>query len=92
MSPYSLTSALVMLLPGTDGNSRLQLVKALFDPQCTKTDDADKHVGTYAEINKNTIVKNEAMLKVANLLYSHKRYRKVVFLYDFDSSFTFVCL
>ena len=73
LSPYSLTSALVMLLPGTDGNSRMQLVKTLFDPTSTKTEDADKHVGSFAAANMDTLVKNAATLKIANMLYSHKR-------------------
>ncbi|XP_017464306.1 PREDICTED: serpin-ZX-like, partial [Rhagoletis zephyria] len=74
LSPYSLVSALVMFLPGTDGESRDQIVKSLFNPNDSKGDDADKYVKLFAANNKNNLLKNKDTLKVANLLYSHKNF------------------
>ena len=74
LSPYSLASALVMLFPGTDGNSRAQLVKALFDANSKETTNADKYVQLFSDANNANLKKNEATLKVANMLYSAKRY------------------
>lgn len=71
LSPYSLVAALVMLLPGTDGNTREQLVKSLFNANGSK-DEADKHVKQFSTTNKANLMKNKATLKTANLLYSHK--------------------
>ena len=72
LSPYSLVSALVMLLPGTDGESKAQIVKSLFNANDSKGEDANKHVKLFAASNKDNLLKNKDTLKVANLLYSHK--------------------
>ncbi len=72
LSPYSLVSALVMLLPGTDGESKAQIVKSLFNSNDSKGEDANKHVKLFAASNKDNLLKNKDTLKVANLLYSHK--------------------
>ncbi len=73
LSPYSLVSALVMLLSGTDGESRAQIVKSLFNQNDSKGDNADKYVKLFAANNKNNLLKNKDTLKVVNLLYSHKK-------------------
>lgn len=73
-SPFSLVSALAMLLPGTDGNSRSQLVKALFDVKYEGGQaEADAFLEQFATANRANLEKNAATLRVANHLYSHKR-------------------
>ena len=79
LSPYSLASALLMLFSGAAGNSRAQLVKALFDPNSDpvslrRNNNAVKYVQLFSDANNVNLKKNEATLKVANMLYSDKRY------------------
>ena len=69
-SPYSLVSAMAMLLPGTDGNSRLELVRSLFDQNAKDATGADRHVQVFGHLNKANLEKNSKTLHVANMLYS----------------------
>ena len=71
VSPYSLVSALAMLLPGTDGNSRFELLRAIFDQSAKDGSNADRHVQLFAQLNKANLEKNAQTLHVANMLYSH---------------------
>lgn len=71
VSPYSLVSALTMLLPGTEGASKLELVRALFDAQAKEASAGDKQVEVFAGLNRANLAANEKTLAVANLLYSH---------------------
>ena len=71
LSPYSLVSALAMLLPGTDGNSRFELVRTVFDQSAKDATGADRQVELFAQLNAANIEKNSKTLHVANMLYSH---------------------
>jgi len=71
VSPYSLVSALSMLLPGTEGQSKLELVQAIFDAQAKDSAAGDKQVELFAQLNRANLAANEKTLAVANLLYSH---------------------
>lgn len=71
VSPYSLVSALAMLLPGTDGKSKLELVQTLFDSSAKDLSGAEKQLGLFTALNSENLQKNEKTLAVANLLYSH---------------------
>ena len=79
LSPYSLVSALVMLMIGAGGNSRLQLAKSMFNiVSSSSSDDQDlalvlKCIDAFAAENSVTMQRNEKSLKIANFLYSSKR-------------------
>ena len=71
LSPYSLISALVMLLIGSSGTTQLQIVKSIFDSKFkADTAEALKYVQTFAQTNKELLDRNQNTLEIANLLYS----------------------
>ena len=71
VSPYSLVSALAMLLPGTDGQSKLELLQTLFNPEVKDLSSADEQIQLFTTLNSENLQRNNDTLYVANLLYSH---------------------
>lgn len=73
VSPYSLVSALIMLVLGAGGNSQLQLIMTLFDKQVTAISaEASKHVSAFTSTNKRILGENNKTLASGNFLYSGK--------------------
>ncbi len=73
LSPYSLVSALALLLPGTDGESRFEIARVIFDQAAKDASAADRHVELFAQTNDANLKTNSETLRIANLLYSHLR-------------------
>ncbi|KAH9406036.1 Leukocyte elastase inhibitor [Tyrophagus putrescentiae] len=71
LSPYSLVSALALLLPGTDGESRFEIARVIFDQAAKDASAADRHVELFAQTNDANLKTNSETLRIANLLYSH---------------------
>lgn len=72
-SPYSLVSALALLLPGTDGTSREEIARIVFDQAAKDASAADQHVELFAQTNDANLKTNSETLRIANLLYSHTK-------------------
>ena len=70
-SPYSLMAALMMLLEGTDGNSRAQLTKAFFESNAGIQ--IAKHMQQIIMANDRLLKLNANTIKVANFVYILKR-------------------
>ena len=71
LSPYSLISALIMLLMGASGNSHLQIIKSLFNSSTTGKDIGYSKL--FAQNNQVMLKQNEKALQIANFVYSSKR-------------------
>jgi len=71
MSPYSIVSALMMVLPGAKEDTRDQLLNAMFG---TKSEEVNEIVDRFVKGNNNILAKNGGMVKIANHLYTSKRY------------------
>ena len=75
-SPYSLISALVMVMLGARGKTQAQLASSMFDTVKVASDRQTnaymQYVDAFARANNETMQRNEQSLKIANFLYSSK--------------------
>ena len=68
-SPYSLFTALIMVLLGANGDSRAQLVKTLFGT----SSGIRSQVIEFFDANQILLERNEATLRIANFLYAQHK-------------------
>ena len=72
VSPYSLVSALIMLVIGSAGNSQLQLLKTIFDNKLTSisTEASKQLIEAFTSANQQMLTANDKTLAIGNFLYS----------------------
>ena len=73
VSPFSLISAMSMLLPGTGGSSRYQLLNTLFDCDTVNSEhEFQAFWNILIGMHRSLLVKNQNELNNANMLYSQQ--------------------
>lgn len=70
-SPYSLQAILTMLVPGSGGNSRTELIRGLFDPM--ELCDAETLVHKFSTSHRIISRRNSSCLMVNNIIYVDQR-------------------
>ena len=80
LSPYSIVSALIMLMIGTEPNSRHELLKLLSSSpsssslqQSSMANESDKFLALFAKQNDDILRANAKTFKSANMVYPAKR-------------------
>lgn len=74
VSPYSLVSALVMLIPGAGGKTRFELLKTILDRKATDSSKANELIQVFSKMLDSVCKANSDSLHVANMLYAQQNF------------------
>ncbi|KAJ6217954.1 hypothetical protein RDWZM_009111 [Blomia tropicalis] len=74
VSPYSLVSALVILIPGAGGKTRFELLKTILDREATDSSKANELIQVFSYMLDSVCKANSDSLHVANMLYVQQNF------------------